>query len=160
MTRSCMGRRSSIAGDHAAGRITTQHEALPAFREDVDGHFVSLINRLDEVLFRELQNGGPGRLPAEAQHPSQPRDVHRVVGRQGFQGTVLGERHTHALQRLIHGHLEMVLTATQHHDEFPRVHELDGTGVAHAVFIPRVTDTRSLRQGGGGPSWVSPVGMS
>ena len=45
---------------------------LPAFREDMDGHFVALIDRLDEVLFRELEDGGPGRLPAEAKHPSQP----------------------------------------------------------------------------------------
>jgi hypothetical protein len=44
-------------GDHAAGRISTQAKTLPAFREDMDGHFVALIDRLDEVLFRELEDG-------------------------------------------------------------------------------------------------------
>lgn len=81
------------------------------------------------------------RLTAHLEESSEIGDVHRADLADGFQGAVLSERHTHAVEGLIHEHLELMLAATEHDHEFPRARVRQDVGVSHRAVLPCPGDT-------------------
>ena len=104
----------------SAGRCPAEFQASTSLRRDLDDDFAAFSPQVDEAMVRELTSASLRRLTTHLEESCEIGDVHRADLADGFEGAVLSERHPHAVEGLIHEHLELMLAAAEHDHEFPR----------------------------------------
>ena len=62
-------------------------------------------------------------------------DVHRPDGGERFEGSILRERHAHALERFVHEDLELMLAASERDHELPRAHGRGEVRIDHHLGL-------------------------